>query len=285
MPFEELDDEDRGQPVSPEEIPGTRLDPHRASAAGAYGAVWGSRDTNRHDRHVAAALAEIFGESEMRDVVQQNRAMQGRALATLAGEGHDQFLDIGPAHPAEPFLHEIVCRHRPNALFGYVDHEKVVVAHARVFLASPRVRAWEGDLRDIDTILNGPPFKSFLRANQPVVVVLGAILHFILDDQMVADIIAKLRQRLAVGSVVIITHATPDDIPEDKLARALEVYERNVVRLRLRTRRELADLLSECAMWGPGIAPTYAWRAEIEETMPLLDGPHLLSVVADLHAE
>jgi S-adenosyl methyltransferase len=87
--------------------------------------------------------------------VRANRAFLARAVRFLAAEaGIRQFLDLGTGIPAAGNTHEVAQSAAPDCRVVYVDHDPVVLRHARALLAS----APRGTLDHIDADLRGGPF-------------------------------------------------------------------------------------------------------------------------------
>jgi hypothetical protein len=83
---------------------------------------------------VAAEFPEIV------QVARANRQFVVRAVAAVAAEGIGQYIDIGAGLPTVPSIHQAAARISPAARVAYVDHDPVVLAHARALLAtSPAV--------------------------------------------------------------------------------------------------------------------------------------------------
>src|SRR5690349_8392984 len=72
-----------------------------------------------------------------------------RQLVTV--HGVRQFLDIGSGLPTADNTHEVAQRAAPDARVVYVDHDPVVLSHARALLTSSREGTTDyiqADLRD-----------------------------------------------------------------------------------------------------------------------------------------
>jgi SAM-dependent methyltransferase len=154
-----------------------------------------------------------------------NRAFLARAIRFLVAEcGIRQFLDIGTGLPAPENTHELAQAIAPDCRIVYVDHDPLVLVHARALLTSTRQGSCdylETDLRDPPTILAGA--AETLDLTRPAAVLLLAVLHFITDTDGPAAIVAALAQQLAPGSFVVISHLTGDFAPGPVLA-GVEAY-------------------------------------------------------------
>jgi SAM-dependent methyltransferase len=105
---------------------------------------------------------------------------------------------------------------------AYVDYDPDVVSHASALLTDPdRAIAVLGDLRRPGELLADPEIRSHLDFWRPVAVLLLAVLHFISDEDDPAGIIATIRDTVAPGSYLVISHigapASRDLDPEDKV--------------------------------------------------------------------
>ena len=111
--------------------------------------------------------------------------------------------------------HEIALDACPQTKVVYVDHDPVVLAHARNMLHGvPNTAIIEQDLLAPDEILADPALRNLIDFSQPVAVLLLSILHFVSDDHDPAGLIARLLDPFPAGSHVAISHATPDTVPE-----------------------------------------------------------------------
>src|SRR5690348_6686471 len=101
-----------------------------------------------------------------------NRAFLTRSVRYLATERDiSQFLDIGTGLPATSNTHEVAQTADPTARVVYVDHDPVVLTHARALLTSGSGPAGRcdyvcADLRDQATILQAA--AGTLDLNRPV---------------------------------------------------------------------------------------------------------------------
>ena len=87
-------------------------------------------------------------------------------------------------------MHEVAQSIAPDSRVVYVDHDPVVLLHARALLRSHPEGATgyiQGDIRNTDAIL--AKAAETLDFSQPVAVLLLAVLHFVTDDQDPAGLI------------------------------------------------------------------------------------------------
>ena len=85
------------------------------------------------------------------------RAFLARVVTYLAAEaGIRQFLDLGSGLPSAQNVHEVAQSIAPESRVVYVDHDPIVLLHARALLRSRPEGATgyiQADLRDPDGIL------------------------------------------------------------------------------------------------------------------------------------
>jgi SAM-dependent methyltransferase len=209
-----------------------------------------------------AARDSIAAMPGVRAIARSNRAVLRRAVQFAGSVGITQFLDIGSGIPTEGNTHEFVQARNPEAVVVYVDHDDVAVAHSRALLEeSPNTAIVKADLRDPLDILAAPETKRLIDFNKPVALMLVAILHFLEDRDKPAEIIAALRDVLAPGSVIVITHATEGPVPSHQTA-VQEVYSRTATPLITRDVEDLVPFFAGFEMVPPGIVALPYWRPD-----------------------
>ncbi|MEW1841128.1 SAM-dependent methyltransferase [Nonomuraea angiospora] len=178
-----------------------QFDAERPNLARMYDYMLGGKDNFAVDRQAIDQLAELIPAAV--PLARANRAFLQRAVRYVAAAGVRQFLDLGSGLPTQGSAHEVA----PEARVVYVDRDPVVAAHATALLGHPgRAALVEADLLDLDTVLAGA--GAFLDLRRPVGVLLVSILHFLPDSARPQQALATLRERLAPGSYLVITHAT-----------------------------------------------------------------------------
>jgi len=194
----------------------------------------------------------------------ENRASLGRAVRYLAGEaGICQFLDIGTGIPAQGNVHEVAQSIAPDARVVYVDNDPVVHVHANALLCDDTTTtAVLADLREPEQILGDPAVGKLLDFGQPLGLLLVAVLHFLTDQDDPAGIVARLRDAMAPGSYLAISHATADFIQPQASATVTAVYERASAPLVLRNRDQIGRSLDGLELVAPGLVQPAAWRPE-----------------------
>lgn len=242
------------------------IDINRPSVSRVWDWFLGGAHNFACDREAGRRTLEAMPEGPL--LARASRAFLGRAVRWCASQGITQFLDIGSGIPTSGNVHEIVQRVNPQARVVYVDIDPVAVTHTRLLVAGDdRVAAVYGDLRDPDAILAAPELHQTLDLRRPVALVMVAILHFISDAEDPAGLIARYREALAPGSHLVIAQGTEDirGMPREHINAAMESYQRSVVPVTLRSRREVEALFGGFDLVEPGVVWLQDWRPDPAE--------------------
>ena len=238
----------------------------RPSAARIYDYLLGGAHNFACDRAVAEQALAV--KPDLRTQAVANRDFLGRAVEYLTGVGIRQFLDIGSGIPAVGSVHEVARRADPDVRVVYVDQDAVAVAHAQAIVGDdPRVAVVREDLRHPDRILGDPRARAVLDLDQPVAVLLVAILHVIPDSDDPHGIIALLHGAVAPGSYLVIAHGTADGAPDE--ARQLETVSRNTdTPMTMRSRPEVTGLVRGWDLVEPGVVWAPQWHPRPGAVVP-----------------
>jgi SAM-dependent methyltransferase len=213
-------------------------------------------------------------------VGQANRAVMRRAVRHAVGRGIDQFLDIGSGIPTFGNVHEVVHMLNPDADVVYVDNDPVAVAHSKAVLeGNEHATIAAADLRDPRSVLEHPETRRMLDLDRPVALLLVAVLHFLRDADNAYEVVAELRDALAPGSVLVVTHATPKagSLSDDQ-RRVQDVYQRTSTPLIMRTAAEVERFFTGFELLDPGVVPLTHWRPDTPPSDD--DDPALLTGLA-----
>lgn len=242
----------------------------RAMPARVYDRLVGGSHSFEVDRDMAAQLLSV--EPDLEFWALQNREFLRRALRWAVGvAGVGQVLDLGAGMANTVGApHQVTAGFRPVVRVMYVDSDPVAVASARMVAAERAgvedVAALAGDLREPGRILSDPQLTGFLHLDAPVVALLGAVLHFVDDGDRPAGIIGAIRDAVADGSVLVISHAAVPDGMTAEQVRVTREYSETTAPLTLRTREQVAELL---AVFGdvvePGVVKVADWRPDADE--------------------
>ena len=236
-------------------------EPGGANIARVYDYLLGGSHNFPADQAAAEAFRSRWPEAPA--TMQANRAFLGRAVRYLAGQaGVRQFLDIGSGIPTAGNVHEIAQDAAPGSRVAYVDYDEGAVLHSRAILAgNAGAIAIQADLRAPREILDHPALTAFLDLSQPVALLLVAVLHFFPDEAGPAALVAMLRDALAPGSYLVISHATTDAQPRH-VAEAMEHYSRNTATFRPRGHPDVLRFFDGYDLIEPGLVQAPLWRPD-----------------------
>ncbi len=166
-----------------------------------YDYLLGGTDNHAVDREAIDRLAALVPQAV--PLARASRAFLQRAVRHLSERGVRQFLDLGSGLPTQGNVHEVA----PQAKVVYVDRDPVVAGHARALLEkSGRAVFVQADLLEPDELL--AQAARFLDLKEPVGVLLVSILNVIPDARDPQKMVARLRDVIAPGSYLVLTHAT-----------------------------------------------------------------------------
>ncbi|WP_328379600.1 SAM-dependent methyltransferase [Streptomyces sp. NBC_00440] len=215
------------------------------------------------DREAARKAMEFM--PGLPKVMQANRAFMRRAVRFAVERGITQFLDIGSGIPTFGNVHEVAQSVDPGSRVVYIDHDPVAVAHSKAVLEGNDLTAVAAaDLRKPQDILNCPEVKALLDLDRPVALLLVAVLHFIEEADDPYTAVATLRDALAPGSLLILTHASYErmTLPQEQAGGAVGVYRSIRNPLVMRSGEEVARFFDGYELVQPGLVAMPEWRPE-----------------------
>ncbi|MGW6982958.1 SAM-dependent methyltransferase [Streptomyces sp. NPDC054932] len=226
------------------------------------------------DRQTARRAMEFM--PGLPKIMQANRAFMRRAVRHAVAEGVTQFLDIGSGIPTFGNVHEIAQAATPQARVVYVDHDPVAVAHSRAVLTGDEhTGIVAADLRKPREILAAPEVGRLLDLGRPVALLLVAVLHFLEDSDDPYAAVAELRDALAPGSLLILTHASYEGIPlpEEVAGGTVGVYRDIRNPLVMRTGQQIRGFFDGFEMLEPGLVSMPDWRPDRPEDGEEFEAP------------
>ncbi|WP_149179675.1 SAM-dependent methyltransferase [Streptomyces sp. TRM49041] len=227
------------------------------------------------DREAARKAMEFI--PGLPKIMQANRAFMRRAVHHAVTEGVTQFLDIGSGIPTFGNVHEVAQQASPDARVVYVDHDPVAVAHSRSVLdGNDRADIVAADLRKPQDILRSPEVSRLLDLDRPVALLLVAVLHFLEDSDEPHRAVAELRDAMAPGSLLILTHASFEGmpVPQERAGGTVGVYRDIRNPLVMRSRDEVTRFFDGYEMVDPGLVSMPRWRPD---TPPEQEDPYAFS--------
>jgi S-adenosyl methyltransferase len=262
----------------PEWVPES-IDVTVPNVARAYDYVLGGYHNFAADRELAELGEERF--PGMRQVIYANRAFLDRAVRWLVGAGIRQFLDIGSGIPTLGNVHEIAETAAPGVRVMYVDIDPVAVAHTQAILAGhPRVGVLQADLRHPIEIVDHPDVTELLDFSIPVAIVLSGVLHFISDADDPFAILAQLRDAIVADSYIALTNWTQVAEYAETQEALRQMSKQTPTPVTLRSREQVARLLTGLEIVEPGIVPAVDWHPnpDGEDTREFAPGVLLAAV-------
>ncbi|SFO06355.1 SAM-dependent methyltransferase [Amycolatopsis rubida] len=265
--------EDKSDPIRPDGV-----DLNRPSVARVYDYYLGGTANWAVDRDFGDRVLSKF--PLLRDIALSNRQLLNRVVRHLTKRGVRQFLDIGAGVPTAGNTHQVAdetlieAGATPDVRVVYVDNDPVAVAHANMLLNregdASRQAVIEADLRNPDELWREAIDTQLLDPNEPVALLLIAVLHVHQPDADGNDIgpesVARFRDLLPRGSYLAISHITDEAVPEAlsaKLAELKRMYDESSSSNAIwRTREQIAALLGDFEVINPGWTWTPDWHPE-----------------------
>ncbi|MEU6353884.1 SAM-dependent methyltransferase [Streptomyces sp. NPDC047072] len=245
--------------------PGT--EPDKASVARMYDAMLGGQHNFAIDREAVAAFTAI--DPQVRTLARANRAFLGRAVRFLVDAGVRQFIDLGSGIPTQGNVHEVAQTASPGARVVYVDKDPVAVAHSASLLAdNPDADIVDADIRHPDEVLAAPQLHKLIDFDQPVAVLMVAILHFVSPDEDPSGIVGAFRDALPDGGWLALSHATNQDRPDTAAAVGRLYKARATSPVTSRSHAEVLDLFTGFDLTEPGLVHVPLWRPDPGDHVP-----------------
>ncbi|WP_233412864.1 SAM-dependent methyltransferase [Nucisporomicrobium flavum] len=235
-----------------------RIDTTVAHPARRYNYWLGGKDNYQADRDSADAIEAVYPHA--RTAAVHNRLFLHRVVRYLAEEvGVRQFLDIGTGLPTAENTHEVAQAIDPSARIVYVDNDPLVLAHARALLVSHpagRTAYLDADLNYPERILTDDELVGTLNMDEPVALLLIAVLHLVPDTDHAYAVVQTLMDALPAGSYLAISHGTGDFVA----AATVQAVRAITSDFTSRNRAQVARFFTGLDLIPPGLTPITRWR-------------------------
>jgi SAM-dependent methyltransferase len=215
------------------------------------------------DRDAARRAIEIM--PGLPKIMQANRAFMRRAVRYAVGQGVSQFLDIGSGIPTFGNVHEVAQSACPGARVAYVDNDPVAVAHSRAVLeGNDSAGIVAADLRNPRGILESKEVARLIDLDKPVALLLVAVLHFVPEEDDPRRAVTELRDALAPGSLLVLTHASTEGgfLSSEQGDKVESVYQKATSPLVMRSRGEVETFFDGFELVEPGLVIIPRWRPD-----------------------
>jgi hypothetical protein len=154
--------------------PSTFLDISRPNAARIFDYFLGGTVNFEADRIAAQELLHLI--PGLPKWVRLRHAYVQTAVQTLAGEGFNQFLDLGTKIPTHDYIHKLV----PDARIVFSDINPVAVTYGQsLFIDQENIAYIRGDARDPEQLLADPVIKKMFNPTEKIAIGLNSVLIFI----------------------------------------------------------------------------------------------------------
>ncbi|MEU6563372.1 SAM-dependent methyltransferase [Nocardia nova] len=224
----------------------------------------GGKDNYEVDRTVGEASLQI--DPDIATMAVQSRQFLIRAVSHLAEEaGIRQFLDIGTGLPTMQNTHEVAQGIAPEAKVVYVDHDPLVLAHARALLTSTTA---EGVTTYVNADFHEPEkivaeAHAILNLNEPVAVMFMGVLGHARSYEDVLRIVRTVMAAVPPGSYLVLWDGT-DDSPA-YVDLCAEYAKSGGTPYHPRTREQIAAVFDGLELIDPGFTCITGWRTNTSE--------------------
>jgi hypothetical protein len=201
------------------------------------------------------------------DLARSARAFLVRAVRYAATDlGVRQFLDCGSGLPSHGPTHEVAQAAAPESRIVYVDHDPLVLAHARALLENnPR-----GGTDYIEADLYNPAgllgiARTKLDFTPPFAIMLMGVMGHIGnpgedDDRVGRSIVEALKDALPSGGCFVMYEGINTDPEQDK---ALEQYNASgAIPYHVREPEQVLRFFDGLELIDPGVVPIHQWHPD-----------------------
>ncbi|BCK53685.1 hypothetical protein NWFMUON74_14570 [Nocardia wallacei] len=246
------------------------FDPGQLNSARVYDYLLGGKDNYEVDRDMARQL--LSSAPELKTLAWFTRTFMRKAVEMAADAGIRQFVDLGSGIPVSPNVHEVAQEIEPSARVVYVDYDPLVFAHCDALLAgSAGVTALLGDVRRPDELLDQLSERGLIDLDEPVAITLVSVLHYVMDDENPAGIVAGFRDRLAPGSYLALTHGSSDSDPA--ILQVLAGTANTSAQVCFRSTAQTEAFMDGFELLEPGVVPVQQWlRPGLPDTRMVMLG-------------
>jgi S-adenosyl methyltransferase len=247
----------------------------KPNVARVYDYLLGGNESYAADREQAAELLRICPSAGM--AAFENRYFLARAVTWAAGQGLAQFVDLGAGMPVRKAsarvredIHVTAQAVNPPARVAYVDNDRIVVLHSKVFRAAAAkgVAVADADLTDPATVLARLRVRAVIDPAEPVCLVLGLVLN-LMPARQAREVVAGYADLVAARSCVVISCGRCDD--EALWKQLSEAY--TAAPVYNHTPDEVAGFLAGLELVPPGLAVAQSWRGGWNDVPVLPLGP------------
>jgi S-adenosyl methyltransferase len=234
------------------------IDINRPSIARVYDCSLGGFHNFTADRQLVETMREMMPEALL--MARANRAFLTRAVRFCLKSGVRQFLDIGSGIPTSGNVHEVARRIDPGSRVVYVDSDPVAVAHSQAILGDDdKAAIIEADVREPKLILEHPAVHRLIDFDQPLGLMMVAVLHFVADEEDPRGLIDQFAKRMVAGGYLVMSHGTADGPTGSQMTKVTDLYRKTVADNTMRSRAEVQALFGGFDLLSPGVVWPEEW--------------------------
>jgi S-adenosyl methyltransferase len=234
------------------------IDPTVMSHARAYDYVLGGKDNFEVDRQAAQAVINLA--PDLPALGKAQRRFLLRVTQRCAGEGIDQFLDVGTGIPTAPNVHETARAVNPAARVVYVDNDPMVFVHNNALLATrDGVISIQKDVREPASILDDAEVRRLIDFDKPLLVLFIGLFHLVADEYDPAGLVAQFRDRMAPGSYLCLSQFCSDGSDPAARGKLEEISANSPAPMCFRSRDEIRGFFDGFELLPPGVVDVQDW--------------------------
>ncbi|RPK69222.1 S-adenosyl methyltransferase [Streptomyces sp. ADI96-02] len=208
----------------------------------------------------------------MKALALNNRAFLQRIVRVLAEDhGIRQFIDHGSGLPTQDNVHQIAQRVDASSRVVYVDTDPIVRSVGGALLETDdRTAVLQADMRDTERIFGSEQVERLIDFGEPVAALFVSVLHCIPDADEPVELIRRVRDRLAAGSVMVICQLVSESPAVREDVSAFMDRETQGHWGRVRTRADVEGYFRDNGLrpLEPGLVEVSRWRPEAEPAAP-----------------
>ncbi|MET8779054.1 SAM-dependent methyltransferase [Nocardia sp. NPDC004654] len=223
----------------------------------------GGKDYYEIDRIVGDECREIY--PDITAIARQSQQFLARTVTYLTAEaGVRQFIDIGCGLPALYNTHAIAQAIAPESGIVYVDHEPLVLTHARAMLtSSPEGFTCPLDVDFHDTEQMLADATNILDFSKPIAVLFVGVLGYARSYPDAAKIVRTTTTALPAGSYLGLWDGT-DNHPDH--TRMWDFYNQTgAVNYTPSTRDQICGYFDGLELEDPGVVAINQWRPPVTD--------------------
>ncbi|MGH3250353.1 MAG: SAM-dependent methyltransferase [Trebonia sp.] len=257
------------------------FDVSKPNVARIYDAMLGGKDNFAADREFVAEVLRFAPMAPLGAIA--NRQFLRRVVQHLVVEaGVSQFLDLGSGLPTQGNVSEVVRQFSARARVVHVDNDPIVYTHSKALLTdAPTTDFVLGDVRRADEILADPLVRSMIDFDQPVGLLLFAVLHHLDDGDHPERVMAELRAAMPSGSYLAISslRLPGPEMPELRATTIAgeKVHGGTLDGFRWREDSEIRSWFGDWELISPGLVPLGDWRPPVAGHVPYPEIQHSFS--------